>query len=114
VEVDPEPILVAGSELSHCAVVAEVALSRSCPGWGKAGRLRDAGSPIVVMLGHLLGVAQCQIEEARYLRVVEMVGPWAVMGRASQLLISWGFGVAGSRSVHLSPRSSAVRYPPLC
>lgn len=106
----PEPNLVVESVLLHFVVVVEAALSRSCLGWGKVARLRDAGLQIAVMLGHQLGVARCQIVEARYLNVVAMVDPWVVMGRVSQLLTSWAFEVAGSRAVHLSPRSSAARY----
>lgn len=75
-EEDPEPSLVAGSVLLHFVVVAEVALTRSCLGWGKVARLHDAGLQTAVMLEHQLGVVQCQIVEvARYLSVVEKVGP---------------------------------------
>jgi hypothetical protein len=42
-EEDLEPSLAAGLALLHCVVVAGAALSHSCLGWGKAGRLRDAG-----------------------------------------------------------------------
>jgi hypothetical protein len=42
-EEDLEPSLTAGLALLHCVVVAGAALSHSCFGWGKAGRLHDAG-----------------------------------------------------------------------
>ena len=104
-----EPNLVVESVLLHCVVVAEVALSRSYLGWGKVARLHDAGLLTAVMLGHQPGVVQCQIVEAPYLSVVEMVGPLAAMGRASRLLISWAFEVAGSRLGHSSPRSNVAK-----